>query len=421
MRMLFERVVIFTLLLLSTGAGIGQFVGRQTSGGGLAIQLAFGALYACVFLLILPRRKQAISLLWHETWMFAFFAWAALSTAWSVEPGDTLRRSVALFGSVLAGLFIGMRYEPKHQISMIAACVALGAIASLFVCLFMPNIGLTPEDAWQGVYYPKNSLARMMSFGVLTFAWLAIKQRNWRVLSIGMLLLCLALMIMARSATGIVVCALLLCILPFRGMLSWPTRRLIALALIVALIALPIAAWSLKHSDVILDLLSRKSTLTGRLPLWHTIKLEILIRPALGFGFGAFWSSTEADRDRAIVNWDAPNAHNGFLEVTLGLGFIGLAIFLAGFARNFWLAISSVETIPGTDRTWPIFFLIFCLLYNLTETTLVVPNSFFSILYVANACWLVRRCRQPVLVPADDPSLANAASKVPLTLSPTNN
>jgi exopolysaccharide production protein ExoQ len=388
----FQRWAIFLLVFVATGALVGLYIGpkaasaKVTAGGDLPLQMIFSILYLLIFVWLLPERKRALALLFEERWILLLLLLALASTLWSVDPAETFRRALGLAGTTMAGLFIGMRYEPKQQIRILALCIGIAAVASLAAGLFYPSVGRTPDGAWQGVFYLKNALARVMTLGVVCFAFLAIGQRRNRIIYIAMMLLCGLLILLAKSATGIVVCAAMLALLPFRRTLRWPNRRLAA---IVALVLVPVCLIAWNNHDAILLMLSRDSSLTGRLPLWHEVKLEILDRPMLGSGFAAFWTTPQADRYRDILGWDAPNAHNGFLDTALGLGFIGLAVLAMQLLRTLAGGILVAAQGDETIDAWPLFFLIYCFLYNLTESTLPVGNSVFWILYAANAYWLV--------------------------------
>jgi exopolysaccharide production protein ExoQ len=391
-----RRLVVFILLLMSTGAVSGVYVAQQAAtartatGGDVLLQVLFGLLYLIIGAWLFPRFKEVFSLLYEERWMLLLLLFAFASTAWSVEPGETFRRSLGLAGTIMAGLFIGMHYEPKQLIRVLALCIGIGALASLFVGLVFPSVGIMPDGQWQGVFNLKNSLGRMMALGVVCFAFLGIGQRRFRFVSISMILLCGILLLLAKSATGIVVCFMVLALLPFRSILNRSKRGLMAAAVLLIIAAVPAAIWSWINRDQILSLLGRESTLTGRLPLWHLVKAQILLQPKFGVGYAAFWTSAQADRYREILRWDAPNAHNGFLEMTLGLGVVGLAIFAFGMLRNFFRGISIARHSGEIEMAWPLCFVIFCFLYNLTESTLFTGNTAFWMLYAANSFWMVR-------------------------------
>jgi O-antigen ligase len=93
--------------------------------------------------------------------------------------------------------------------------------------------------------------------------------------------------------------------------------------------------------------------------------------------------------------------------MALGLGVVGLAIFSIGMLRNFARGIVVAGQSDELEAAWPLFFLIFCFLYNLTESTLFSGNSVFWMLYTANAFWLVRAMSwESALGLVDEPSSA---------------
>jgi exopolysaccharide production protein ExoQ len=289
-------------------------------------------------------------------------------------------------------MYIGMRYEPKQQLKMIALVVGLGAVASLAVIVFLPGAALTQGGDWQGVYHLKNALGRMMALGLLCFGMLALSQRRHRTERVVMFLLCCALLWLSKSATAFVVSILMLALLPFRKVLSLRTRQLVAVAAILVPFAACALFWFAESSEQIFLALGRTSSLTGRIPLWQMVMREIAGRPFLGYGFTAFWHSWEGERVSDAVAWEAavPNAHNGFLELWLGLGIIGLAIVVIGLWRNFRFAVRAARNHREIDQAWPLLLIAFTVCYNLTETSLLAVNSILWMAYVANSFWMVR-------------------------------
>ena len=73
----------------------------------------------------------------------------------------------------------------------------------------------------------------------------------------------------------------------------------------------------------------------------------------------------------------------------LGLGVVGLAIFIIGILRNFILAFRIARAGEKMDQAWPLFFLFYCIFWDFTDSTLFTGNSIFWLLYAANAFWLV--------------------------------
>ena len=392
----FTRILLFLLLLFASGAGQAFFVSASTSTsseGQPVTQVALSLIYLILFVIIMKKyRKTALFFIQKEKWTLIICLWALASTVWSAGPGGTLRHALALVGTSIAGLYIGMRYEPKQQLKMFALVIGLGAIASLAAGLLLPGVGFTPDGSWQGVYHLKNALGRMMALGVLCLGIQILDQRRHRVVRVGMFLLCCGLLFLSQSATAVVVTFLMLAMLPFRKFLYLRVRPLIILATVVALFAATAGFWLFENSDKLFLALGRSSSLTGRIPLWGYVVNEIAARPLLGYGFTAFWTSWEGERVSDAVNWEAavPHAHNGFLEIWLGLGIIGLAFLLMSFWSNLRIGIRVAKSRPALDQSWPLLFLAFTVFYNFTETSFLGSNSLLWMAYVANSFWLIR-------------------------------
>jgi O-antigen ligase len=136
----------------------------------------------------------------------------------------------------------------------------------------------------------------------------------------------------------------------------------------------------------LLGMLQRDPTLTGRTDLWHAILLSIAKRPWLGYGFNAFWMAQgESSTVLQQVNWFARDAHNGFLGVALDVGILGLSILLAGYVVLWRRGLYLMRRTAGVVPIWLCSYLAFMLVYNLTESAILVQNNIFWILYTSTA------------------------------------
>jgi exopolysaccharide production protein ExoQ len=398
-----EYVLIFTLLLLATGAGQ-SFLGdtRKTIAdeGQPVLQIAFGVLYLALLLLLVFRfRGPALRTIRNDKWTIALCLWAVASTAWSVDPLETLRRSLALIGTFLAGLYLALRFEPREQLRLMSLAVGLGAVASIVVAVVAPGVGTNSEGAWVGIYLIKNTLGRMMALGALCYALLALSERRHRLFRGGMFLLCCVLLVMSKSATAVVVTMLILALLPMRKLLYLRPRRLIAASALLLPVIAGFLFYAVEYSDEILQSLGRTSSLTGRVPLWRLVLVEISDRPIRGWGFTAFWSSLEGHKVSDTVNWDlaVPHAHNGFLELWLGLGIVGLGMMLISMMVNTSRAIRIARANPQPEYSWPLLMMAFTILYNLTESSLLGVNSMPWMAFGAVGFWLARVSREDAI------------------------
>jgi O-antigen ligase len=147
--------------------------------------------------------------------------------------------------------------------------------------------------------------------------------------------------------------------------------------------------------DVILEPFGKDATLTGRTGLWEALSRRIELRPWEGYGYGAFWTDPQgpAFYVRRDVGWRAPTAHNGWLEVLVQLGWMGLALFAAHFALS--AAAAGRRLISGGEGMWAVLSTALFLLFSLSESTIMQQNNINWVLYVATTAKLLERRRAP--------------------------
>jgi O-antigen ligase len=118
--------------------------------------------------------------------------------------------------------------------------------------------------------------------------------------------------------------------------------------------------------------LGRDITLSGRIELWKQL-LEAKTHPLLGVGYESFWLGKVA-RELWLFYWWKPNqAHNGYLEIYLNIGFVGVFLLLGTLARGLKNAIRSLEEDLNFGRIG-FAFMIIVPLYNITEAIFLKPD-----------------------------------------------
>jgi len=105
--------------------------------------------------------------------------------------------------------------------------------------------------------------------------------------------------------------------------------------------------------------------------------------PALGWGFQAFWSPSNplALEVSAAMGWGflVPEAHNGILELLLQIGFVGTALFLFIFIRNFAMAVKCIHGPAKEFGASSLLFLVGIMILSVSETVLLTPDQFSSV------------------------------------------
>jgi O-antigen ligase len=160
----------------------------------------------------------------------------------------------------------------------------------------------------------------------------------------------------------------------------------IPVSIVVGLVAVGLGFLLYTIVPSLLGMLQKDTTLTGRTALWHSILISIAKRPWLGYGFNAFWSAKGGSATVSQrVGWLVPSGHNGFLDITLNLGILGLSVFVAGYVVLWRHALRLMRKNTGVVPIWLCTYLAFIPLYSLTESTILRQNNIFWILYISTA------------------------------------
>ena len=126
----------------------------------------------------------------------------------------------------------------------------------------------------------------------------------------------------------------------------------------------------------VMGLLGRSSDLTGRTELWSTVFECILEKPLLGFGFSGFWkgASSSSDNVQGQIGWAPTYSHNGYLEITLSLGLVGLLLVIWLLVVLFKRSWRQGEEGDSALDSWPLAVLFFVVIHNITECTIAWQN-----------------------------------------------
>ncbi len=148
----------------------------------------------------------------------------------------------------------------------------------------------------------------------------------------------------------------------------------------VIMIFTPLISNNFFHSVV--EVTGSAETFFGRTELWNDC-LSLVKNPFLGEGYGNFWTG-----ERLAYLWDLhwwhPNqAHNGYVELYLNLGLLGLSLFAFVVLSSYVKVRESIFSQKEFGRLRYSFFLSI-LFYNITEATFkgINPMLFLFLLVV---------------------------------------
>jgi exopolysaccharide production protein ExoQ len=385
-----EKVFTVFVLLLSTGAFLNLAVkpNEDLASGIPAMQWLWTALYLITLVLVARRCEGLGALLKREWTLCLLLVFVLVSAGWSDDPILSIRHGVALVLSSFFGLYFACRYSMTRQLRLLAIVFAIVAVMSVFFELLGLGRAVDAGEGvhgWIGVFVQKNQLGLMMTFAAAVFLRIRKSDPEYRSWAGPGFIFALILLLLSRSAAALVILILLLIISAVLGWFRRSWRKAIAgLILLFGLIGY-CAIWTVQNLVTVTEFLGKDPSLSGRVPLWILSITMALRRPWLGYGYDAFWRGKEGASSAIwrVLRWDPPHSHNGFLEVWIGLGIVGMLIFLSGFAVYLLRAIVLLRAGSEGEVRWPLIFLALLVLANLTGANLISRNSMYWILYVS--------------------------------------
>ena len=380
-------------LVLSGGAGQQDAVEYDSS----LTRIIFFGIYAITLLLLILRWKKTLYVLVlnKDILLYALLMLPVVSILWSFEPSTTLKNSFTLIGSSLFGLYFVSRYSLKQQFYLLAWNFGIIIVLSFIFAVALPKYGIQNDGfgkpLWRGVFTHKNGLGgRMVTSGIVFFLLgYQSHRRSW--LFWGGFSLSILLLLLAGSISSLV--NLLILISAFFAFLiwRWPYQIMVPTLIIIATLSQSLYFWLSNNADVLFSSLGKDATLTGRTDLWPLVIDMIWKHPWLGYGYGGFWQGWNGESAYIWLNagWMPNHPHNGYLNLCLDLGLLGLGLFLLGFWRSYLQGFTWVRSSNTALDIWPLMHMTYIFLASLTESSLLESNSLTWILYVG-ACLSVR-------------------------------
>jgi exopolysaccharide production protein ExoQ len=394
-----EKAFVVFVLLLSTGAFMSLSVtpdqAASDPSGMPGMQILWSLIYVVTLVLFSRHCQRPLETFLSEKPLIGLCILAIASTLWSQAPQLTLRRSVALLLTMLFGIYFGTRFRMKQQLSLLAWTCGICVVFSFVFGVLGLGMSVDADEGvpgWYGIFVQKNNLGRMMVLSALVFLFWKRAEPEHKGIAKAGFLASILLIFLSQSMTSIIVLAMLLVLLRYLPRVLGKSAVRAVGGMVFLLAAGTIAIfWVASHLEQIADFLNRSVTLTGRLTIWILSTVMALRRPWLGYGYNAFWLPGQWTTERIwlALDWAAPHAHNGLLELWLELGIVGMGLFLLVFV---YYSLRSIGFLrwhgSAAASAWPLMFLVFTFLSNLTESDFLARDSIFVILYVTVAITL---------------------------------
>jgi exopolysaccharide production protein ExoQ len=360
----------------------------------VVVRLMFLPVYAVIIILARGRFKALWQLMAGNLLMLSLIAVALLSVFWSIYPADSLRRSSALWATMLFAVYLAERFRTGEILRLLYVGLIVAMVTSIPLALLLPNYGVMSyegENAWRGLFGHKNGLGLAMMLTVVVCTVQARLEPASRWLHVTVATVALGVLYLSRSTTPVVVGIIGLVVFALLEMNRQASVFARAAAVLAALSVSIALAFVVLDLEGLFALAGRDFTLTGRTAIWILVWGFISERFWLGYGYQAFWIKGPHSPAASVwnhIDWEFTHAHNGYLELWLGLGAIGIMLFVVWFVRAVSSAISHYRLSRSPDSSWPLTFLVLFLLINVTELHILVRNDGMWLLYVFTTCSL---------------------------------
>jgi O-antigen ligase len=376
-------------------------------------------LLGCGLAVLVVRRQQVLKILSANPYLLLFFVYCIVSASWSDFPVVAIKRWTKFLGNVVMVLVVLTDRDPLLATKRLftRAGFLLIPISVLF-CKYYPELG-RGYNRWNwttfytGASTDKNGLGAICLIFGLASVWQfrdALRDksrpgRNRSLLAHGTILaLNIFLLKLANSSTS-TACFLLGTVL----ILATMRTRKLKPAMVHMLVGLTVSLGLLSYifDDVYASLihaLGRQADLTGRTDLWNDV-LQFNVNPIVGTGFESFWLGRRAEFFWNRYPFHPNQAHNGYIEVYLNLGWIGVIllglVIIAGYANVIRAFRASIRLAP-----LKLCLLIVAVVYNMTEAAFkVIHPVFIAFLFAVIAVPEIRTRRiasAPATWTADD-------------------
>lgn len=282
--------------------------------------------------------------------------WFAVTAMLSAYPEMALRRFVLALLTIANATALLLLPQGREHFSRL---LAVGAIVILAICyigvLLLPQFSIHQSTdvienslagAWRGPFGHKNSAGASMV--VLIFIGIFVMRSGNRIA--GCVIIAGASLFlpftMSKSPIGFLPLAVALAFVVLR-LRHAAARWALVVGSLVIINLLTVGTVAIEPMRNMLGGLMPDSSFTGRDEIWRFALERVLEKPVTGFGYQAFWGTADL-----VLNWNpqeswglrASDAHNGYLNIAVMTGLVGLALSLI------WLVAQPLTDLVALKR-----------------------------------------------------------------------
>jgi O-antigen ligase len=362
----------------------------------------FGVLTAAAIGVLIFRGRRTRNLLLANWPILLYVAFCLISVLWSYHPDIALKRWVKAIGDLAMVLVIVTEPEIRDALTRVFSRVGFLLFpTSILLIKYYGFLGRNYDpDGGQmntGVTTNKNLLGVILLVISLGTVWSLLAlfrdkgkpNRRRHLIAQGVLLAFeIVLLDMADSKTSIV------CFLLGGGLILATSLRVVRIRpafvhmICLAILATGGLAFLTGGEGDVATALGRKSNLSGRTMIWSAL-IPAAPNPIVGAGFESFWISPSvliAQDTMRSEGWWHPEglneAHNGYVEVYLELGWVGV-VLISLILVNGYLRAGSAFRVNSSLGALMLAYIIAAAVYSVTEAGFRMLDPIWDFLLLA--------------------------------------
>jgi exopolysaccharide production protein ExoQ len=333
----------------------------------------------------------------HIMCLLAYLAFAGASVLWAFKPELSFIRfaqQVMIITSIVLPAMLASR--TTDMMRGVFLCFAFASILNIVFVLSNPPSLVKALNGYPGYFTGKNLLGEFAAAAFLLALHEMLYSGLRRALGIVVGIIATILLFFANSKTALGLALLApifagLTLIAGRAMRASPAVVLLSLLSCYAVLS-TLSGFTANRLSY---MLYGDSSFTGRTVIWDFANTEISRRPFLGWGYQSFWlAGPDAPSKVDAPGWvkNMPNAHNGYVDTKLEMGYVGLA-FLVIFITA---TLHAIKRVAARDpaRAWLLLSLaIFIIFYNFLESLWMRGFDLLWVVFVIVAAEVGRHWR----------------------------
>jgi exopolysaccharide production protein ExoQ len=319
--------------------------------------LIFAILLAAGIVVLSRRSTQTKSLLKANLPILIFFAFCLVSILWSPFPGVSFKRWIKAIGDLVMALIVVTEPDPIAALRRLFSRIGFILLPFSILLIKYSDLGrgYTPDgDPMNtGVTTNKNTLGLITYVVSVGAVWSflqvlrAKRQPGYArqlIANAALVAFGVTVLAMAHSATSIACFGLGTALILLTGMSSIRKSPGAVHALVFTILFVGGIMMLFGGEGAAVHALGRKTNFTGRADIWKAV-IPACPNPVIGAGFEGFWIGPAVNEvyRKLSVYMHVNEAHDGYIEIYLNLGCVGLCLIA-------WILISGYRSAAATFR-----------------------------------------------------------------------